>query len=186
MRKVLALCGSARRGGNTDILLEEILNGAKEYGASTEKLFLSDFSIKPCTGCTLCKEQEACSQIDDYGLLLESIFSAHAVVIGSPVYMGQVSGQTKLFLDRLYQLRRADRTMKFDGAHVRGAIVVTCGAPSQEHPQAAAASLKILFRFLNQPKTLEVIGTSLGPRGAAKDRDGLLEEAREVGRRLME
>jgi len=184
--KIVALCGSARRGGNTDLLIEEVLAGAKEYGADTEKLYLTDFIIKPCTGCILCKQQVACSQEDDYNLLLETIKSASAVVIGSPVYMGQVTGQTKLFLDRLYQLRRADRSLKFDGSHIRGAVVVTCGSPSQEHPQAAVSALRFLFRFLDQPKVLEVVGTSLGPRGAVKERDGLLEEARDVGRRLVQ
>lgn len=186
MKKVLALCGSARRGGNTDLLLQEILQGAEEYGASTEKLYITDFVIKPCLGCAVCKQQEDCVQDDDYRLLLDSIQHSQAIVIGSPVYMGQVTGQTKLFLDRLYQLRRGDRTMKFDGSHIRGAAVVTCGAPSQEHPQAALASLKLLFRFLNQPKVAEVVGTSLGPRGSVRERDGLLEEAREVGRKLVQ
>ena len=186
MKKVLALCGSARRGGNTDLLLQEVLLGAEEYGASIEKLYITDFNIKPCLGCAVCKQEEDCAQDDDYRLLLDSIQNSQAVVIGSPVYMSQVTGQTKIFLDRLYQLRRSDRTMKFDGSHIRGAVVVTCGAPSQEHPQAALASLKLLFRFLNQPKVAEVVGTSLGARGVVKERDGLLEEAREVGRRLVQ
>lgn len=186
MKKVLALCGSARHGGNTDLLLDEVLLSAREMGAETEKIYLSDLNIKPCTGCSFCKQHEACSQEDDYALLLDAIRQANAIVIGSPVYMGNVTGQTKLFLDRLYQLRRADRTIKFDGSHIRGAVVVACGSPSQEHPQATVNSLKFLFRFLNQPKVLEVVGTSLGHKGAAQERDGLLEEAREVGRRLVE
>lgn len=186
MKSIFALCGSARKGGNTDLLIEELFAGAREMGAETKKVYLSDLNLKPCTGCVYCKENEGCSVDDDMKCLLDEIRRAHAVVIGSPVYMGQVSGQTKVFLDRLYQLRRGDRSMKWDGSHIKGAVIVTCGAPSQEHPEAAASTLRILFRFLNQPKVYTVVGTSLGPKGAVRERSGLLEEAREAGRRLAE
>lgn len=186
MKNVLALCGSARRGGNTDVLVEELFAGAREIGATTKKLFLSDLDLRACTGCLHCKENEDCSVADDMKSVLDEIRRSHAVVIGSPVYMGQVTGQTKVFLDRLYQLRRSDRSMKLDGSHIKGAVIVTCGAPSQEHPEATANTLRILFRFLNQPKVHTIVGTSLGPKGAARERSGLLDEAREVGRRLVE
>jgi len=184
VKKVLSLCGSARKGGNTDLLLREVARGAEEMGASVETIFLSDLAIKPCTGCTHCKSHEECIIQDDMPMLLDEVLQSSAVVIASPVYMGQVTGQTKIFIDRLYQLRRGDRSLKVDGSHIRGAVVATCGAPSHEHPQSALSTLRVLFRFLNQPKVLELVGTSLGPKGIVQERTGLLEEAYELGQRL--
>jgi len=184
MKKVLALCGSARKEGNTDLLIREILRGATEAGAAVETIRLSDLSIGPCTGCNHCKTHDNCIIPDDMSMLLEEVLQSSAVVIGSPVYMGQVTGQTKVFLDRLYQLRRGDRTLKVDGSHIRGAVVAVCGAPSHEHPQATLATLRVLFRYLDQPKVWELVGASLGPKGIVKERVGLLEDAYELGRRL--
>jgi len=184
MKKVLGLCGSARREGNTDLLIREVLRGAADGGAKVESICLSDLSIKPCTGCNHCKTHDNCIILDDMSMLLEEVLQSSAVIIGSPVYMGQVTGQTKVFLDRLYQLRRGDRTLKEDGSHIRGAVVAVCGAPSHEHPQATLATLRVLFRYLDQPKVWELVGTSLGPKGIVKERVGLLEDAYELGRKL--
>jgi len=185
MKKILCLCGSARKGGNTELLLREVARGAEESGAKCETIFLSDLSIGYCTGCAHCKTYEECPIQDDMPMLIDEIMHSSAVVLASPVYMGQVTGQTKVFIDRLYQLRRGDRTLKVDGSDIRGAVLATCGAPSHEHPQAALSTLRILFRFLNQPKVLELVGTSLGARGIVKERTGLLEEAFELGQRLV-
>ncbi|MDP3059066.1 MAG: flavodoxin family protein [bacterium] len=182
----MALNGSARVGGNTDILIDEMLLGAKVAGAETKKIYLPELHIKPCTGCLHCKSNEVCIIDDDHAHILSEMFGYTAIIIGSPVYMGQVTGQTKLFLDRLYSLRRADRSLKKDGAHIRGAVIATCGSPSSEHPQPSVATMKILFRFLNSNLVHELTGTSLGPKGQAKERHGLLDEARELGRRLVE
>jgi len=184
VKKVLCLCGSARKGGNTELLLREVARGAEEAGVKCETIFLSDLSIGYCTGCSHCKTHEECSIQDDMPMLIDEIMQSSAVVLASPVYMGQITGQTKVFIDRLYQLRRGDRTLKVDGSDIRGAVLATCGAPSHEHPQAALATLRILFRFLNQPKVLELVGTSLGAKGIVKERTGLLEEAFELGQRL--
>ncbi|MBS4055593.1 MAG: flavodoxin family protein [Thermaerobacter sp.] len=184
MKKVLGLCGSARRDGNTDLLIREILRGAADTGAAVETIRLSDLSISPCTGCNHCKTHDECSIPDDMSMLLDEIVQSSGVVLGSPVYMGQATGQTKVFLDRLYQLRRGDRTLRVDGSHIRGAVVAVCGAPSHEHPQATLATLRVLFRCLNQPKVWELVGTSLGPKGIVRERTGLLEDAYELGRKL--
>jgi hypothetical protein len=55
-KKILAVNSSARKGGNTDIILDEIVRSCKENGATVEKIYLSDLNIKQCTGCRACRK----------------------------------------------------------------------------------------------------------------------------------
>ena len=63
--KVLALVGSPRQGGNTDLLVERLLNGAKSKGHETEKLYLYDYNISLCTDCRNCKKGDYVCCIND-------------------------------------------------------------------------------------------------------------------------
>lgn len=100
--KVIGFVGSPRKNGNTDFLVQQILKGAAEEGAETKIFYLNELNIKGCQACNHCKEKGKCRQQDDMATLYEEIDSADGIVIGSPVYMGYMSGQTKLFIDRWY------------------------------------------------------------------------------------
>ncbi len=103
--KVVAFVGSPREKGNTTALVNEVLRGAKEAGAETKIFNLNKLNIRGCQACYKCQTPEGkCVQKDDMAPLYDEIFSADAVVIGSPVFMFQVTGQTKIFVDRLFAL----------------------------------------------------------------------------------
>lgn len=100
--KIIGFVGSPRKNGNTDFLVQQILKGAAEEGAETKVFYLNDLNFKGCQGCNYCKEKGRCRQQDDMTPLYDEIASADGIIIGSPVYMGYMSGQTKLFIDRWY------------------------------------------------------------------------------------
>lgn len=101
--KVVGFVGSPRKSGNTAAVVNEVLRGAQDAGAVTSVFHLNQLSIKGCQGCYKCQTPEGrCIQQDDMAKLFDEIYSADAVVIGSPVYMMQVTGQTKLFYDRFF------------------------------------------------------------------------------------
>ena len=184
--KALGICGSARRGGNTDMLIQEALMGAASQGAETEEVFLNELSIGPCRGCTACKDQaEQCVIDDDFTVVMEKVKAADLLVIGSPVYMGQVTGQTKTFLDRLYSLRRRDRTIRIDGTGKRGVTVVVCGATDPMHPEPAVKTVGVFFRFLNTPDVVSIVEQGLGRAGEVGSRVEALACARKVGEELV-
>jgi hypothetical protein len=72
-KRVLGIVGSPCRGGNTDILVDEVLAGAAEAGAQTEKVMLSKLDIRPCRACESCFETGKCVQKDDMPALLEKM-----------------------------------------------------------------------------------------------------------------
>ena len=107
--KVIGFCGSARKGFSTDQLVNKILQGAETKGAEIKFYNLSKMNISPCKGCLLCRSKEGeCSIKDDMDMLRAEINSSNAVVIGSPIYMMQMNAQTKIFIDRLFPIIKAD------------------------------------------------------------------------------
>jgi len=102
--KVLGLIGSPRVDGNTTKLVNAILEGAAENGAETKVYNLSVLDINPCKGCMTCKIDGKCVVDDDMQELYKELLSADALVIGSPIYMWEITTQTKAFIDRLIAL----------------------------------------------------------------------------------
>lgn len=101
-KRVLAVVGSPRKGGNTDILVDEILKGAEEAGAEVEKVMICDIEIAPCKACAACRKAGVCIQKDDWPNLLEKMEASGVWVLGTPVYWWGPSAQLKAFVDRWY------------------------------------------------------------------------------------
>jgi len=125
--KVLAFNASPRVGGNTDILIDEALRGAKDAGAaSIEKIILQKTKLGFCIGCEKCQEPDwegFCSQKDDVNDMFQKIVDSDAIIIGFPIYIGRASGQLCTFFDRWYALSK-----KKVGAGKRGMVIGTWGA----------------------------------------------------------
>jgi multimeric flavodoxin WrbA len=100
-KKVLVLSSSPRRGGNSDLLCDQFINGSKEAGHVTEKIFLKDKKINYCTGCGTCIDRgKNCPQKDDMAEVLEKMISADVIVMATPVYFYTMCGQMKTLIDR--------------------------------------------------------------------------------------
>jgi multimeric flavodoxin WrbA len=101
IKKVLALSSSPRRGGNSDLLCDQFLNGSREAGHVTEKIFFRDKKINYCTGCGTCLDGgKRCSQKDDMTEILDKMISADVIVMATPVYFYTMSAQMKTLIDR--------------------------------------------------------------------------------------
>ena len=103
--KVIAVNGSARKGWNTHMMLEKALEGAASKGAQTEMVNLYDLSYKGCIGCLGCKrkggEVGRCVVRDDLRPVFDRIHECDALILGSPIYIGEVTGEMRSFLERL-------------------------------------------------------------------------------------
>jgi len=100
--KILAIHGSPRTiRSTTRILTNFVLEGAAEAGAETEMIDLCDFRVSPCTACEACSFNGICVYEDDVPAIVARMKEADGIVFASPVYIDNVSGQMKLFFDRL-------------------------------------------------------------------------------------
>jgi len=99
-KKVLILSGSPRKRGNSDILCDQFLKGAKEGGNEVEKIFLGDKKINYCIACAACRDTGKCIHKDDMAAILEKMIDADVIVMASPVYFYTLNAQMKTLIDR--------------------------------------------------------------------------------------
>ncbi|MFC1992401.1 flavodoxin family protein [Chloroflexota bacterium] len=103
---ILGVMCSPRKWGNSWLLLEEALSGAKEHGANTEMVTLVEMELLPCDGCFTCQKTQHCHIKDDMRDIYPKVLAADGIIFATPVYFLNVSGQAKIFIDRLYPLYR--------------------------------------------------------------------------------
>lgn len=99
--KVLAINGSPRKKGNTQILLDAAIDEFRNAGAEAETISVADYDIRPCTGCERCYHKFwDCPIGDDAVKVLKKMVYADGLLIGSPVYFGGITAQLKALFDR--------------------------------------------------------------------------------------
>lgn len=104
--KVIAINGSPRKTWNTATLLQKALDGAKSVGGDTELIHLYDLNFKGCTSCFACKRKDNknvghCVMKDDLTSVLAKVSECDVLLLGSPIYFGNVTGEMRSFLERL-------------------------------------------------------------------------------------
>lgn len=102
--KVVGILGSPRRGGNSEILLDNALKGAESSGCDTEKIVLNELDFVPCQECAGCDETGVCVIDDDMGLVYAALKEADALILASPIFFGSLSAQVKMMVDRVQSL----------------------------------------------------------------------------------
>lgn len=120
--KVVAIVGSPRTNGNTEILSAHTLKAIAEEGIETEIISLAGKEIKPCNACMACVKEEACSIDDDLLPIYQKMKAAEGIILASPVYYGSCTALLKALMERAgYVSRHANNA--FSGK-VGGPLVV--------------------------------------------------------------
>ena len=140
--KVIAINGSPRKNWNTAMLLAKTLEGAKSQGAETELIHLYDLNYKGCISCFACKVKGGksygkCVVNDDLKPIFRKIEQADALVFGSPVYLGNVTGQMHSFLERLVfqYLTYTDPPGSLFTRQIKAGFIYTMGVPEDIYNQ---------------------------------------------------
>lgn len=193
MIRILGISGSPRKGGNSDTLLQTILEGAAEVaqGLECEALHLRDYHVHPCIACERCRKDKACTGVlDGMQLVYPKIEAAAGLVLVSPTYHYNVSGQMKVFIDRLYQyydftdeLPRG-YTSRLGGQGRKAVVAAVC---EQENESDMGRTIEMLRRPV-EPLGYEVLGELPVLRhfakGAVKQDTQALDAARRLGQKL--
>jgi multimeric flavodoxin WrbA len=120
--KVIAIIGSPRHNGNTELLASHTLKAIAEEGIETEVVPLAGKDIKPCTACMACNEAEKCSIKDDFDPIYQKFKQADGIILASPVYYGSCTALLKAFIERAgYVARSHSETLR---GKVGGPLVV--------------------------------------------------------------
>lgn len=163
--KITVFNGSPHaENGNTNVIVEEFLKGAKEAKAEIGSIFLAKKHIEHCFGCSSCwvKTPGRCIIKDDMEELLKKFISSDIVVFATPVYFDNVTGIMKNFIDRLTPLvdphfekdeKGECRHLKRYGRYPKFVVISNCGFPEQSHFRA----LRLLFKRMARSMHTEVI-----------------------------
>jgi len=128
--KLIGVCGSPRKEGNTEIALENVLTAAQDQGVETEFVALRDYDVRGCTACLKCRETKdgTCKGRED-GLdeVFRKVYKAQGLVVGSPVYFGSATPESLAFLQRLGYVARGMDENPMEGKIGAGVAVARRG-----------------------------------------------------------
>ena len=170
--KITVFNGSPRaEKGNTHFMVKAFLEGAEKAGAVTNNIFLSKKKINPCMGCFTCwlKTPGVCVFKDDMKSLHSEVLSSDIIVFAFPLYVDNVSGQMKIFMDRLMTLAdpRITKDENGESRHQKrydqpspGVVVISnCGFPEYSHFQVVSLLFKRFARNLHSKVLGEIYRT---------------------------
>lgn len=181
----LAILGSPRAGGNTDILLEEALRAAREKRASITKINLNELSVKPCQECRTCHGTGVCSVKDDMVFVYKRIDEADRVIVASPIYFGSISAQTKIMVDRMQCIWARKFLLKKTSGRKRDGGFISCGGLKRgDYFSCAAKVIKIFFLVHDITYKEELFAQGLDKPGDIMAHKDILKKAYGIGERL--
>ena len=188
--RVLGIAGSPRRGGNTDLLLNEVMRGAASRGAEVKTIILSQLNIAPCQHCDACLETGRCKVEDDMQMVYDELMKADRIVLASPVHFMGVTAQTKAMIDRCQALWARKYILKLpplgSERERKGLFISVGGTKLANLFQPALATVKSLFKVLDIAYAGELLFPGIDEKGVIAKHPDALRQAFLAGQRLVE
>ncbi|OQZ00143.1 MAG: hypothetical protein B6D35_07495 [Candidatus Brocadia sp. UTAMX2] len=190
MKKIVAIFGSPRADGNSDILLNHAIQGAVSDGVEVQKIVVRDLHIAPCNSCGGCFEKGVCVIHDDMQQLYSSFVDADGIIVASPIYFMGVSAQVKAIIDRCqafwarkYMLHLPVR----EGARTANGFFIATAARSsgEELFTGAIKTMKAFFHVLDTKYVGDLLCCGLEEKGMVSTKRHLLEKAFDAGKQLL-
>ncbi len=150
-QKVLVLAASPRKGGNSDLLCDQFMLGARDAGHQAEKIYIHDRNIMFCLGCMSCqKKGGTCVQKDDMADILTEMVRADVLVMATPIYFYSLNAQLKVLIDRTcpQYTRISDKKAYF---------TATCADGRKESMDAAIATFRGFLACLDHVEEAGIV-----------------------------
>lgn len=188
--KVLGIAGSPRRGGNTNLLLAEVIRGAASRGAEVKTIILNDLKITPCQHCDVCLEAGKCKIEDDMQMVYRELEEADRIVLASPIQFMGVTAQMKAMIDRCQALWAKKYVLNMpplgNKRERKGLFISVGGRKITNLFEPALATVKTLFRILDIAYAGELLFSGVDEKGAIAKHPDALRQAHLAGQKLTE
>ncbi|GFP32106.1 hypothetical protein HKBW3S42_00411 [Candidatus Hakubella thermalkaliphila] len=190
--KVLGIAASPRRGGNTDILLDRVLEGAASRGAEVEKVVLRSLNIEPCRECNSCQKTGQCVVEDDMQLLYPKIEEANALILASPIFFMSVSAYAKAFIERCQAMWARKYVLgrplgkESTRSRRRGMFICVGATKGSRLFEGAILTMKYFFDAIDMQYHSDLLYRNVEDKGEIKDHPEALEEAFKAGQELVD
>ncbi|NUO07269.1 MAG: flavodoxin family protein [Candidatus Brocadia sp.] len=190
MKKMIAIYGSPRPGGNSDILLNQTVKGAEAAGVGVEKVIVRDLRIAPCNSCGGCFENGECVIGDDMQKIYSQLVNTDGIVVASPIYFMGVSAQLKALIDRCqaFWARKyiLNLPLREDRRIAKGFFIATAARDTGEELfSGAVKTIKSFFHVLDTKYVGDILCSGLEEKGAVNKRQEALQQAFDAGKQLL-
>lgn len=175
-KRVVIISAATRKGGNTDLLCDEFARGAKEAGGDVEKIFLGDYNIGYFSMADM-QGDSAKAVKDDAPKLMEKLVDADIIVLSSPVYFMNVTGQMKVFFDRTFSRYRDMKDKEFY-------YIVACADAEESTADCGITGMRGFVMCLPNPTERGYV-KALAIRGLQDVKESkYMKEAYELGKKI--
>ncbi|MFA4028562.1 MAG: hypothetical protein GDYSWBUE_000524 [Candidatus Fervidibacterota bacterium] len=184
---MLGIFGSPRKGGNSDLLLDALLNEAEMLGASVERIYVRELKVSPCIECGSCETTGRCVIEDEMQLIYEKLDSADAIVIATPIFFYHVPAQLKCAIDRAQALWARKHKLKVaDDAPKRKGYLIAVGATSGRRLfDGVRLTVKYFFEAIGAEYAGELLVRGVEGKGDVLNHPNALREAKKLAHKLL-
>lgn len=185
--RVLGIFGSPRRGGNTDILLEEALKGAEKEGVEVERLYLSDHRVTPCTECHGCDQTGQCVILDDMQNIYPKLIESDIILLASPIFFYGVTGWAKALIDRAQALWVKKYLLKETslGKRRKGFLISVGATKGQKVFEGAILTARYFFDAIDAEYAGELVFKEVEAKADILKNPEAIRQAFDSGRKLV-
>lgn len=178
MKKIIVISSTPRVDGNSEILAKEFAKGAKEAGHQVEIVYLRELYLNYCIGCLSCQKTGLCVHNDGMNKLCQKLLGADVIVLATPVYFYSMSGQLKVFIDRLVPI--------YTEISANIYIIATQWDESKEMMEKTIEAIRGCTRdcFENCKEKGVIYGTGLNEKGDVYKNTNLINQAYEMGKNV--
>ena len=175
---IVALMGSPRKNSNTDILIDEMIKAADENGHNVKKYSVSELNIEGCRGCGYCTGGNECVIKDDALKITHEIAESEGLIVATPIYYGQMTGQLKILLDRLFAITN-NPLINLSG---KVALIFTHLGPEGYYDSYIELTKIQPFQMNMHYQILDVL--DVGNLGSVYNQPNKIREAYEIGKKF--
>jgi len=185
--KVLGIMGSPRIKGNTDLLVDESLNGAKSAGAEIEKLIVGQFTIAPCMEDYGCTVDGTCTIKDDMEHIYPKLTGCDRIIIASPMFFYSFPSQMKALIDRCQALwaRKYILKQEIPSTGRKGVFIGVGATKGKNLFDGSRLTLRYFFDVIGVEYADELLIRSIDQKGEILEHPDSLRAAWDLGTKLV-
>jgi multimeric flavodoxin WrbA len=189
--KVLGIYGSPRKGGNTDLMLDRILEGARQAGAEVESLYVRKLKISGCLECGSCDDTGECVIQDDMHAVYPLFQKADVIFLASPNFFYNVTGQVKLLIDRsqaMWSKRLLEKTPEQRRSYDSGKGYLICIGATKGKNLFVGVELTVKYFFDALDMTYEgkLLIDRVEEKGAILNHPDAMDQGFDLGKSAVE
>lgn len=188
--KVLGIYGSPRKGGNSDLLLDRILEGARAHGGKVTSLYVRDLDISGCIGCGGCDKTGECVIQDGMSEVYPMFREADAIVLSSSIYFYGLPAKAKALVDRSQAMwasrmltKPPERLRAYDSG--RGWLAAVGGTKGKNLFEGLELTARYFYDALDMSYEGGIFFRSIDEKGAIEEHPDAMTQALDLGRRIV-